>query len=354
MRSFANNFIPFKTTIIRATHRYMASNAPHLKANELLARHPGRPIKAFCDALTDKALTGTDVAMEIVQNPLCGINCTSTLEDDLPYGFYDRLTPLMVATFERRPDVIRALLLAGADAEAVDQFMAYRALHIAAKNDDIESIEELLRGGANINALSMMSGTPLSLAAYQGHVKAVEMLLGKGADPNLRPETLKFACASGSLPCVEALVAFGADVSKSSGVGSAPLHWASFSGHAHIAKYLLSKSADVNAADDCGDTPLHRAAAKGFADVTELLIAHGANLEATNPRGCTPLHAAAGRGRTNTAKILLSKGANHEAVDELKRMPAQIAETWGYKDTVVLKAERSSLPAAIDYKRRLR
>ncbi len=43
----------------------------------------------------------------------------------------------------------------------------------------------LLEAGADINAKTTWDYTPLSLAAYDGHIEVVRYLLAQGADPSI-------------------------------------------------------------------------------------------------------------------------------------------------------------------------
>ena len=57
----------------------------------------------------------------------------------------------------------------------------------AAQNGNIEKIEILLGQGADINVrLGVDQWTPLMTASREGRLKAVEFLLSEGADPNIR------------------------------------------------------------------------------------------------------------------------------------------------------------------------
>src|SRR5262249_51365707 len=60
-----------------------------------------------------------------------------------------------------------------------------RALLEVAEDGDVSDIEDLLRAGANVNAVILGDGTPLIAAAGDGRLEAVRYLLDRGADPNL-------------------------------------------------------------------------------------------------------------------------------------------------------------------------
>src|SRR5438552_8492304 len=62
----------------------------------------------------------------------------------------------------------------------------YAGLHSAAANGDTAEIERLIAEGENPNIQDARSRTPLIVAAYRRHVKAVETLLRLGANANAR------------------------------------------------------------------------------------------------------------------------------------------------------------------------
>ena len=67
------------------------------------------------------------------------------------------------------------------------------ALEQAAAVGDLEKIEKLIAGGADVNAKTSFGGTALHLAMVRGHAQAVELLKAKGADPSVpmpQPEAI--------------------------------------------------------------------------------------------------------------------------------------------------------------------
>jgi ankyrin repeat protein len=58
-------------------------------------------------------------------------------------------------------------------------------LHIASSRGNLEHVEALINGGANVNAKGEDGDTPLFRAAEQGHVAVVKRLLEAGALPDL-------------------------------------------------------------------------------------------------------------------------------------------------------------------------
>jgi uncharacterized protein len=96
------------------------------------------------------------------------------------------LTPLMyVSASKRAPDVIKLLLDAGADPNA--QMVDGRfPLHFAATDGTAEMAEALLDGGARIEMDKGSGETALAAAVYEGNHKTAAVLLRAGANPAAR------------------------------------------------------------------------------------------------------------------------------------------------------------------------
>jgi ankyrin repeat protein len=97
----------------------------------------------------------------------------------------DGFTPLHLAAYFGKTDVVRALLDGGADRDALGTgWMRGTALHsaVSARHADVVAI--LLDGGADPNARQAGGWTPLHGAAHNGDHGTTELLLAHGADPS--------------------------------------------------------------------------------------------------------------------------------------------------------------------------
>jgi uncharacterized protein len=102
------------------------------------------------------------------------------------------ITPLMRAALLGRPDVVAALLAAGADVQAADE-RGYTALFCACYNPETDCghpqvVEQLLQAGADKEACIGFGVRPLMYAAGNGEAGVVQALLRAGADPAARNE----------------------------------------------------------------------------------------------------------------------------------------------------------------------
>ena len=162
------------------------------------------------------------------------------------------------------------------------------SLHDAARDGDIDTVTDLLKAGADPNALDAPNkSTPLCFAMIHDHVKVMEILLENRANPNVRihgwPVLLYAAGVIGELGLVR-------DVSK-------------------VVALLLEHNADPNLADEDGTTPLHEAARRGDTDTAILLLEANADPNARDINGRTPLHKATVNGHDDTVQLLLDAGA---------------------------------------------
>lgn len=90
-------------------------------------------------------------------------------------------TPLHVAAFGSRLDAMRALVKAGADANALEQDR-YDIVTIAAVANDLPTLKLALElGGSAKNITSRYDGTALIAAAHLGHDAVVTELIRAGA-----------------------------------------------------------------------------------------------------------------------------------------------------------------------------
>ncbi|XP_023930671.1 ankyrin repeat domain-containing protein 29-like [Lingula anatina] len=109
--------------------------------------------------------------------------------------------------------------------------MADRRLLRAARDENIQSLQELLTAGeCDINVQSKNGWTSLHWAAWCGHTQCVQLLLQHGADTNIQDDNgctpLKWAAWCGHTQCVQLLLQHGADTIIQTEEGRTPLHCA--------------------------------------------------------------------------------------------------------------------------------
>jgi ankyrin repeat protein len=118
----------------------------------------------------------------------------------------DGFTALHLAAFFGGADAVRALLAAGADANAdAENPLRVRPLHSAVASRDCESVRALLEAGAQPNVVQQGGFTPLHGAAHAGDAEMVRLLLQHGADPEMTTEDGRDARALAEGEAVSAL-----------------------------------------------------------------------------------------------------------------------------------------------------
>ena len=128
-----------------------------------------------------------------------------------------------------------------------------QALHIAAASGYIQTLDNLISGGALIDARDLHSRTPLFLAAENGHESCCSSLLAHGADPNNRDahghSIMEVAAQGGFLNIMPLLLAWGAKINPILGhCASTPLQAAVESSNFSydLIQYLVDADADVS------------------------------------------------------------------------------------------------------------
>lgn len=178
------------------------------------------------------------------------------------------------------------------------------ALLRAAENGRPNTVRDLLRQGAAVDAKHRSGVTALMLAARQGHLQIVKMLLDAGANPDIAVSTVHSCCAtaityamtySGAKrpevvsAMVEAIIAAEAKLKSKRASGNTSLIYALLSQDTAMVEMLLAKGADINAEGEHGVTPLMVAVGTGNLKFITALIAAGADVNARTDEGKTAL-----------------------------------------------------------------
>ena len=116
------------------------------------------------------------------------------------------------------------------------------------------------------------------------------------------------------------------DVNQPGNQSETALHLAAEQGNLEVVKILLAHQANVHAKNIQGRTPLHLAAYDGKPEVIQLLLDHNASIEAKDNQGQTPLHRAAVAEQVEAVQLLVKYQANIAAIDHNGRIPYDLAE----------------------------
>lgn len=231
-------------------------------------------------------------------------------------------------------------------------------LQLAARNGQVAVMELLLNHGADINATANQERgqTALQMAAGGGHLDAMKLLLDRGADINPTPvdigdwTALQAAAEGGHLDATKLLLDRGADINAApaSYDGRTALQAAAGSGHLDTVKLLIDRGADINAvpASHNGRTALQAAAGGGHLNAIKLLLDKGADVNAAlaSHNGRTALQAAAEGKHLDAMTLLLDRGAdvNSAPAEVYGRTALQTAAEAGYLGGMKLLLDRGA------------
>ena len=131
-------------------------------------------------------------------------------------------------------------------------------LHRAARMGNYYYVAEYLADGDDVDAIGIRDCSPLMIAAGEGYLAIVYLLLRAGADVSLRHTNqctaLHLAASKGHLAVVKALVAHKADVNALSRSGCNPAIEAAQFNHREVVAFLQSQGSEADQRDREGMT----------------------------------------------------------------------------------------------------
>ena len=236
-------------------------------------------------------------------------------------------------------------------------------LYLAAYNGRVGCVGVLLQLGADHALVTPRGVTPLHAACDHGWAPVVSALLSYANRPDVNARTntgttpLYYACPSDDSPreetprsggdnpgrpdfprCVRLLLKSQADPNIAQDDGWRPLHAASyFTGNATIVKALLTHRAEPDVPIPEGSTPLHLASQEGHSAAVKLLLVAKADVNPQKGDGATPLYMASKQGHDACVKTLLQGGADPDmTLNSRGHGPLHIAAESGHARCVEL------------------
>ena len=220
---------------------------------------------------------------------------------------------LIAASGGGQPVVVNQLLEAGA-AGAVDLVNIHgeTALLIAAQNGSVDVTELLLKAGAKVNMIDHDGQSAILNAARLGHANIINQLVD--SDAELNPDSgempLHVAAENGHVDVVHLLLEGGADVDKADSYGNTALMNAAVAGYAEVVEKLLSQGATADLEGSGGQTALMKAAKANTGKCITALVNAKASLDTSDGNGNTALMLAASKGNARAVQKLLDSGAS--------------------------------------------
>jgi len=311
---------------------------------------------------------------------------------------FERAAPLRPAFDQLPPDDDSEVVVAGLVGSGGG---GLAALHLAAREGDIESARALLDGGADVNQITEYGWTPLLTAINNRNYALASLLMDRGADPNIANKggwtplyiaTDNRNIEGGDYPVpkpdldhleiITKLLEKGADPNarvKEDTLtrtiftmqwffedGATAFARAAQSSDTALMKLLLKYNADPRLATRNGDTAITLAGGIGWVEgvtyersreenveALRMLLDLGLDPNTANSEGRTALMGAALKGRNEAIQLLVDRGArldlhDHGSRDTDKIGSAAAGHTWqaiDYADGLV----RAGVQGAIAY-----
>lgn len=206
-------------------------------------------------------------------------------------------TPLHQAALHSQYKVAEALIAAGANVNAKNSYEPFKPEDLGqflSSSNHADPVKLLhsdtsRTDAANTHQVSAQDFanngyTPLDLAVFASdHSKMIQLLVGHGADVNLRGIT-----------------------------GTTPLYWAILRDQKDDEKFLLDHGADPNLANSFGDTPLICAIQLSYLSLVQPLVEKGADVNVQNQNQMRALGYAMGNPNDDSIVEYLKKHGAHQ------------------------------------------
>eukprot|EP00941_MAST-03F_sp_MAST-3F-sp1_P003977 g3977.t1 len=246
-------------------------------------------------------------------------------------------TPAHAAAENNQPDALRFCIDAHADL-SIQDCRGFTPLHIAAQMASYECLHLLVEVDAPLNAQALHTDycTPLSLAAREGQLESIRILVKGGADVDAPADrggvtAAGVAARHGQCAALSELFKLGANACQGGHTnGSTPCHEAARWGQETALSIVLEaarKQANrgdrrarnaVNLGDALGFTPFYYAAESGQEQTAMMLIINGADINKASNDGSTPEVIAVANNNQNILKLMRERADSLAAAGKEK------------------------------------
>lgn len=245
--------------------------------------------------------------MKRVSSALKLFNENSAVDSDETLKTRDSRSESMVSNVVDESDFIAGCLFMRAAASGNDSEIAIRLrenpgivsfkdydkrtpLHVAASEGHMRIVTMLLDAEAEISPSDRWGGSPMDDALRHRHKDIAKLLRERGARHGNVDTTLALIsfAAKGDSDEVRRIILEGVDANSKDYDFRTPLHLACGEGHTEVVKILLEAGADPNSEDRWSGLPLDDAILKGHAECEKLLLDAGAITPTRESAASTP------------------------------------------------------------------
>ena len=201
------------------------------------------------------------------------------------------LTPLRDAVRLNKTDMVKYLILSGADLKEKDSEGNDILLYAILNESPNEMIKTIINSNADVNTKNNIDQTPLTVALAQKNVELVKMLIKAGADTGNMPDgqNLLFYAYDKKVPLdiISELLDNGADINSVDFEGNNLLLKALKNDDETTALFAIEQGADINLKDPEGETAVsyvlfNKASPKVVKKIFSMEYNYGEKLEKPN------------------------------------------------------------------------
>ena len=294
-------------------------------------------------------LLGHDVARVLLESPVLRLDTCDA----------DGETALHKAAFIGDCYMIESMMGKGLTAEILNKQSAKgnTVLHYLVQNSTndelLRVLHKIVDDGVMLDIRNEYGDTALILATKHKsqNVQSIEELLKFGAQVNIANNegktALHYTCELKRTYVSYCLLEYGADCNMQNLAGNTPLHFAAANEEDEIVLRLLMKRCDLDITSKFGQTALHTAAACGNIAVVKILVEQGATMDVSGAVP-SPLINAARKGHLEIMLMLLEKKADVNLLDKLGRNALMWASQGGYVECIQELLQHGAEPKLID------
>lgn len=230
-------------------------------------------------------------------------------------------SPLLGSIIKNNEKSTEQLLKLGADINAVSA-QNNTALMCAINNkNNIDCLQKILKLGANVNYQNNHGETALMLAVEKGLSEHIDLLLKQKPDLTLQnsagKSVLHYALDYADINHFKELIQLGAPLDLQTKSGNTALINAVYQDNDHFVSTLILSGADCNIKNNKGLSAIHYAIQNQEMTSFKLLVSHAHNINAEiDNNGRTALIAAVRKSNLQMVKTLLDAGANSRLIDK--------------------------------------